>query len=201
MPRTHGSGRARRFFDTYTRDLKREDVERMFTRDTREAYRFFAREIDRDALGKLPWLKRQWVHAGQFARAFLMRLSPARRVLYGVALGCAIVGMLELFNGFSTARMPLGPVFSLVMVTPVWVDGTMWLFWSLVATNLLVLLEVPIGCRPRTTLRAGARSRTRCCRPAPTRPRASSPAASRVPPTRSAAISSTSCRRRAARSS
>ena len=142
MPRTHGSGRARRFFDTYTRDLKSEDVERLFTRDTREAYRFFAREIDRDALARLPWLKRQWVHAGLFARAFLMRLSPARRVLYGVALGCAIVGMLELFNGFSTARMPLGPVFSLMMVTPVWVDGTMWLFWSLVATNLLVLLEV-----------------------------------------------------------
>lgn len=142
MARTYGSGRTRRFFETYTRDLKSEDVQRMFTRDTREAYRFFAREIDRDALGKLPWLKRQWVHTGLFVRAFLMRLSPARRVLYGVALGCAIVGMLELFDGFGTARMPLGPVFSVVMVRPTWVDGTMWLFWSLVATNLLVLLEV-----------------------------------------------------------
>ena len=142
MARTYGSGRARRFFDTYTKDLKSEDVQRMFTRDTREAYRFFAREIDRDALAKLPWLRRQWVHAGQFVRAVLMRLSPARRALYGVALGCAIVGMLQLFDGFSTARFPLGPVFSIVMVKPVWVNGTLWLFWSLVATNLLVLLEV-----------------------------------------------------------
>jgi len=142
MARRYVSARARRFFETYTRDLKGEDVQRLFTRDTREAYRFFAREIDRDALARLPWLKRQWVHAGLFARAVLMRLSPARRVLYGVALGCAVVGMLELFDGFSSTRLPLGPLFGLRVVTPSWVDGTMWLFWSLVATNLLVLLEV-----------------------------------------------------------
>ncbi len=38
------------FFDTYTRDLKAEDLQRLFTRDTREAYRFFARHIDLKAL-------------------------------------------------------------------------------------------------------------------------------------------------------
>lgn len=142
MAHRHVSGRARRFFETYTHDLKSEDVQRLFTRDTRDAYRFFARDIDRDALAKLPWLRRQWTHAGLFARAVLMRLSPARRVLYGVALACAVIGMLELFDGFSSTRFPLGPLFGLRIVGPVWVDGTMWLFWSLVATNLLVLLEV-----------------------------------------------------------
>jgi hypothetical protein len=134
--------RVRRLLDVYTKDLKREDVERMFTRDTREAYRFFAREIDHEALNRLPWLKRQWVHVGLFARAVLMRLSPARRALYGVALGCAIVGMLKLFTGVSTTELPLGPLVSLPIVTPIWEPGALWLFWSLLMTNLLVLLEV-----------------------------------------------------------
>jgi sigma-B regulation protein RsbU (phosphoserine phosphatase) len=138
-PRTR---RARRFFDTYTKDLKSEDVQRLFTRDTREAYRFFAREIDRDALARLPWLKRQWVHAGLFARAVMMRLSPARRALYGVALACAVIGLLKLFSGFTFVSVPLGPLFAIPVLVPSWVDGAMWLLWSLVATNLLVLLEV-----------------------------------------------------------
>ena len=142
MGRRRIRSRAGRFFATYTKDLKSEDVQRLFTRDTREAYRFFAREIDREELAKLPWFRRQWMHAGLFARAVLMRLSPARRALYGVALGCAIVGLLQLFDGFASTRVPIGPMFGLRVLTPRWVDGTLWLFWSLVATNLLVVLEV-----------------------------------------------------------
>ena len=34
------------FFDTYTRDLKAEDLQRLFTRDAREAYKFVTRGID-----------------------------------------------------------------------------------------------------------------------------------------------------------
>ena len=36
------SRRLRDFVSTYTRDLKAEDLGRLFTRDTREAYEFFA---------------------------------------------------------------------------------------------------------------------------------------------------------------
>ena len=41
---------ARSFLDTYTHGLTREDLQRLFTRDTREAYRFFARGIDEKQL-------------------------------------------------------------------------------------------------------------------------------------------------------
>jgi len=37
-------GRLTEFFDTYTKDLKAEDLQRLFTRDTRDAYQFFARQ-------------------------------------------------------------------------------------------------------------------------------------------------------------
>jgi len=42
------SGRS--FYDTYARDLRAEDVERLFTRDARDAYEYFARGIDAEAL-------------------------------------------------------------------------------------------------------------------------------------------------------
>ena len=46
------------FFDSYTKDLTAEDLQRLFTRDTREAYRFFTRGLDADALQRLPWHRR-----------------------------------------------------------------------------------------------------------------------------------------------
>jgi hypothetical protein len=86
------TSRASKFFGDYTADLSADDVQRLFTRDTAEAYRFFARGIDRDALRRLPPLKRWTVHARLLFLAFAMRLSPPRRVLYAVALVAAVFG-------------------------------------------------------------------------------------------------------------
>ena len=41
--------RAREFFAAYTQDLTGDDLSRVFTRDTPEAYRFFTRGIDQKA--------------------------------------------------------------------------------------------------------------------------------------------------------
>ena len=49
-PRTMTTPAVADFFDTYTKDLTAEDLQRLFTRDTREAYQFFTRGIDADAL-------------------------------------------------------------------------------------------------------------------------------------------------------
>ena len=43
------------FFDTYTKDLTAEDLQRLFTRDTPDAYKFFTRGMDGDALKRMPW--------------------------------------------------------------------------------------------------------------------------------------------------
>jgi phosphoserine phosphatase RsbU/P len=128
----------------YAGDLSAGDVQRLFTRDTTEAYRFFARGIDREALRKLPRLKRWAVHARLFFLAFTMRLSPVRRVLYAVALILALIGLFELFRGFEFRGVPIGgvPVLHISLPTPEWVTGTMWLVSSIVLLNLLILLEV-----------------------------------------------------------
>lgn len=115
----------------------------MFTRDTRDAYRYFSRHIDREAIRRLPWYKRPFVFVRGFFLAFTLKMTPARRFLFASALVMAIVGLLELNLGFHIAWVPIDPVvlrFPLPM--PRWPGGTGWLILSLAALNLIVLLEV-----------------------------------------------------------
>ena len=44
------SERVRDLFESYTRDFSSEDLQRLFTHDTRDAYRFFARGLDEDVI-------------------------------------------------------------------------------------------------------------------------------------------------------
>ncbi|HSL22579.1 MAG TPA: PP2C family protein-serine/threonine phosphatase [Vicinamibacterales bacterium] len=136
--------RARRFFGDYAGDLSADDVSRLLTRDTADAYRYFARGIDQDALRRLPPLKRWTTHARLVFLAFAMRLSPPRRVLYAVALVAALLGIFGLFRGFGPRSLPFAgvPIFNVEVPAPTWVPGTLWLVSSLILLNLLILLEV-----------------------------------------------------------
>src|ERR1041384_3305348 len=97
--------RVQDFFDTYTRDLKAEDLQRLFTRDTREAYKFFTRHLDPDELKGLPRHVRAWRHLRAVFLAFTMKLSPARRVVYGASLVLAFLGLVNLFVGVGLIRV------------------------------------------------------------------------------------------------
>lgn len=158
------------FFDTYTRDLKAEDLQRLFTRDTRDAYRFFARHIDLKALEGLPWHRRLLQHIKLLFMAFAMKLSPARRVVYGASLLFAAFGLLTLLHGAHLLRAPVGNV-TIVAPGPAFPDGTGSLVIALVLMNLLVLLELADRLSLKNDLR-GTFSR-RCCQPACSAPRAS----------------------------
>lgn len=121
-----------KFFESYTRGLTSRDLERLFTRDTPEAYRFFSRTIDVEALKKLSWHRRTLMHARLFFLAFTLKLTPARRAIYGVALVTSVVGLLELFRGIRLLLVP----------HPVFENGTVWLLLGFLLVNLLVMLEV-----------------------------------------------------------
>ena len=134
--------RTRKFFDLYTRDFSSSDFQRLFTHDTRDAYRFFSRNIDEETFRELPTLKRWAARTRLFFLAFTLKLSPARRVLFGIALVMALIGLLELFNGFGLVRVFILPFIPIRIPGPVWADGTLWLLSGFVLVNLLVLLEV-----------------------------------------------------------
>ena len=112
------------FFDTYTKDLTSEDLQRLFTRDTREAYRFFTRGVQTDAFKAMKWHRRLIAEARVLFMAVSMKLSPARRVVYGASLVLAVIGTLNLLQSVGPQR------------------GTLVLLIAFFLINLLVLLEV-----------------------------------------------------------
>ena len=57
MKQPSQSDRARAIYELYSRDISVEDLQRLFTHDTRDAYRFFTRGLDEEALKHLPWWK------------------------------------------------------------------------------------------------------------------------------------------------
>jgi len=135
----------RQFISRYTHDLTSEELGKLFTRETPEAYRFFARGINTAELEGLPWHQKALKYAQGFFLAFTMRLSPARRLMYGVALGFAVIGLLQLFNGFGLMRVPIPIALFFVNIrvpAPLFANGTIALLSGFLLMNLLVLLEV-----------------------------------------------------------
>jgi len=139
-----GPSRARTFFDTYTKDLTADDLQRLFTRETREAYEFFTRGTDPKAFANLPWHLRLFERTRLLFLAFTMKLTPARRMVYATALLFALIGLANLFRGIGI--ITLGPAlpfgFDIGVPGPVFSHGTWWLLIAFALMNLLVLLEV-----------------------------------------------------------
>jgi len=141
--RSYPSDRARDLFVTYTRDLSPDALQRLFTDDTRDAYRFFTRGKGEDRFAGMPLWKSIPLRLREFFVAFTERLSPARRILYVGALVIALAGIIRLFRGFAAIDFPIGvPFLQVGVLMPVWVDGTLALLVSLFLVNLLMLLEV-----------------------------------------------------------
>jgi serine phosphatase RsbU (regulator of sigma subunit) len=139
----NGANRLHDFFDTYTKDLKAEDLQRLFTRDTREAYKFFTRGTDIDSFKNLPWYKRLAMHTKVLFFAFTLKLSPARRIVYAAALVFAFIGLVNLFRGIGIVQimtLPFGV--GVGLPGPLFTQGTWSLFIAFGLMNLLVLLEV-----------------------------------------------------------
>lgn len=135
----------RQFFEAYTKDFSPEELGKLFTRETPEAYRFFARGINTAELEGLPWHRRAIKYVQAFFLAFTMRLSPARRIIYGAALACAVLGVFQLFShvGAIYFRLPFPLNFIRIGVPALMFEqGTTALLLGFLLMNLLVLLEV-----------------------------------------------------------
>ena len=70
MTAPHRPSRLADFFDSYTKDLTAEDLQRLFTRDTRDAYKFFTRHRDADAMQRLSWHRRTIAETRTLVLAF-----------------------------------------------------------------------------------------------------------------------------------
>jgi phosphoserine phosphatase RsbU/P len=134
--------RAKALFDVYTQGLKASDLQLLFTRDTREAYEFFSRGIDRTGIDQQPWHLRALTYAKLFFVAFTMRLSPAHRAIYVVALIATVIGLVKLFGGFHFMTLLKVKEVELGLPIPYWNDSIIFLCIGFVLLNLLIVLEV-----------------------------------------------------------
>jgi len=134
------SSRLREWADVYVRDLKAADLQRLFTRDTREAYEFFARHIDPREFEGLPWHRRVVVQLRLFFTAFTMKLSPARRMVYAASIVFAAAGFFALMR-LRFAQAEIGRI-NVVFPGLSLPDGLVSLLIAFALVNLLVLLEV-----------------------------------------------------------
>ncbi len=135
----------RLFLREYTRDLTSEELRTLFTRDAVDAYRFFTKGLDAEVLARMSWPKRAWTQARLAVIAFAFKLSPARRMVFGLGLLFTFVGLLESFRGFEAATIPIVTPFETIHIGLPgfsWGPGVFWLFLGFVMANLLVLVEV-----------------------------------------------------------
>lgn len=135
--------RAWEIYEKYARDFSSEDLQRLFTHDTRDAYRFFTRGTDQESVARLPWWKQITVRVRHIFVAFTLKLPPARRALYLTALVIAFFGLLQLFREIALVTVPFGlPFVQIAVPLPIWAEGTFALILSFLLLNFLVLLEV-----------------------------------------------------------
>jgi serine phosphatase RsbU (regulator of sigma subunit) len=135
------------WLDAWTRDLARdvnaEDLSRLFTHDTRDAYRFYARGLDEKRIAHEPLWRRILLRIREVFLAFTLKLTPARRALYLISLVVALIGVIKLYRQWGRLDVPFGtPFFHVTVFAPQWADGTFALLVSIVLVNLLLLLEV-----------------------------------------------------------
>jgi serine phosphatase RsbU (regulator of sigma subunit) len=133
------SGRAKgprgsELLEVYTKDVTSKDLTRVFTRDAADAYRAFTSRLDPADFEGLKGPKRIAAEIRAFLIAFGLKLSPARRLVFGVALLLAVFGFVRHFSGIDVPASDHGH--------HVVGHGGWTLLASIALLTLIVILEV-----------------------------------------------------------
>ncbi|MGE5350818.1 MAG: PP2C family protein-serine/threonine phosphatase [Acidobacteriota bacterium] len=82
-----------RIYEIYTSDLSMKDVEKLIKRDTPEVYDFYVRRMKMPENSRNS-IERSFLFLRNLFIEFLLKMSPARRLFYSLALVFFIVGLL-----------------------------------------------------------------------------------------------------------
>lgn len=81
--------------DLFTRDVTERGLRSLVAHEAQDTFRFFTREIDFAALRRLPWFKRYPAAVWQVFLATAFGLSPARRILFALAVPVLLFAWLR----------------------------------------------------------------------------------------------------------
>jgi len=84
----------KRIFDLYVSDLSYQEIERLIKRDASEVYEYFAHDIPKPDETKNKFL-RALLFLKSLFNAFILKLSPARRIFYISAIVIFGVGLIQ----------------------------------------------------------------------------------------------------------
>ena len=104
--------------DLFTRDVSARDFRDLFGYDAQDAFRFFTREVDLDGVWPRPWYQRYPLAAWRVFLATAFRLSPARRIMFALAVPLLALGWVRfLLAGVAGGRWEVPSAFTLALVS------------------------------------------------------------------------------------
>lgn len=96
--------------DLFTRDVTERGLRELIEQDTADTVRFFTREVDLSGLRALPWFKRYPKAAWRVFLHIAFRLSPARRLVFAVAVPILLIAWLRALGQYaSTTSISVWP--------------------------------------------------------------------------------------------
>ena len=81
--------------DLFTRDVSARAFRDLFAYDAQDAFRYFTREVDLDGIWPRPWYQAYPMAAWKIFLAIAFRLSPARRIMFALAVPLLILGWVR----------------------------------------------------------------------------------------------------------
>lgn len=103
--------------DLFTRDVSVRDFRDLFAYDAQDAFHFFTREVDLDRVWPRPWYQRYPLAAWKVFLATAFRLSPARRIMFAVAVPLLAIGWLRfLLASIAGGQWEVPAVFTYALV-------------------------------------------------------------------------------------
>lgn len=104
--------------DLFTRDVSTTEFRDLFAYDAQDAFRYFTREVDLDGVWKRPWYQSYPLATWRVFLATAFRLSPARRIMFAVAVPLLGLGWIRyLLASLAGGQWEVPAIFTLALVS------------------------------------------------------------------------------------
>ncbi|HEY8150380.1 MAG TPA: PP2C family protein-serine/threonine phosphatase [Vicinamibacteria bacterium] len=104
--------------DLFTRDVSARAFRDLFTYDAQDAFRYFTREVDLEGVWPRPWYQRYPLAAWKVFLATAFRLSPARRIMFALAVPLLALGWLRfLLASIAGGQWEVPSIFTFALVS------------------------------------------------------------------------------------
>jgi sigma-B regulation protein RsbU (phosphoserine phosphatase) len=104
--------------DLFTRGVSTREFRDLFAYDAQDAFRYFTREVDLDAVWPRPWYQSYPLAGWKVFLATAFRLSPARRIMFALAVPLLLLGWVRyLLASIAGGQWEVPAIFTFALVS------------------------------------------------------------------------------------